>query len=92
MLVLADREREPVRAVELDDLDLGRLSLAREDLLGAERRAERRRPGRDLGDLQLGARVRPRPVVRDVGQDVEHLLRRGIDVHRPLVGHDASIS
>jgi hypothetical protein len=35
MLVLADREREPVRAVELDDLDLGRLSLAREDPLAS---------------------------------------------------------
>src|SRR5207342_1362706 len=80
LLALADREREAARAVELHDLDLGRLRLAGEDLLGAVRRAQRRWSAGHRGHAELRLLVRPLRVVLDVREGVEQLLRRRVDV------------
>jgi hypothetical protein len=90
LLALADREREASRAVELHDLDIGRLRLAGEDLLGAVRRAQRGRPAGDRGHGELRLFVRPLRVVLDVREGVEDLLRRRVDVQGPVVGHRVS--
>src|SRR4029450_5130877 len=86
LLALADGEREAVRAVELHDLDIGRLRLAGEDLLGAVGRTQRGWPPGQRGHRELRLLVRPFRVVLDVREGVEHPLRWRVDVPGPVVG------